>query len=292
MGRDKHELRRRRSKRRFVQIWHEVIESPAYQSLSVHAKATLVELCNRYNGVNNGRIPLSQREIGQRLRTGQHQAFRAMKDLAGHGLAIPERAGWFSPNHCHSTEWRITFQATDKPATNEFRNWKPASDAGAASLAQVRDEEPKKQNADAGAASPRCRSGITSATAKMNDRCRSGITSEESTDAGAASHVHSSQGVHPHTAAADASSAAQDRAPDPRMPKILAAAVEMVADGKTNEQIFAELDHIDATLAAAGCPLPSSARREVARAIAAARPTQTPPVKPNARGRAPAHRTP
>jgi hypothetical protein len=176
MGRDRHEVRRRRSKRRFVQIWHEVIESPAYQSLSVYAKATLVELCNRYNGVNNGRIPLSQREIAQRLRTGQHQASDAFDDLVEHGLIAEERPGWFSPDHCHSSEWRITFQATDKPATNEFRNWKSGSDAGAASLAQVRNESPKKQNADAGAASLRWRSGITSATAKMNDRCRSGIT--------------------------------------------------------------------------------------------------------------------
>src|SRR5215471_17929078 len=125
MGRDKHELRRRLSKRKFVQIWHEVIESPAYQSLSVYARAALVEICNRYNGGNNGKIAFSVREMAKRLRTGTKQARRATAEITERGLAIPERTGWFSPDHCHATEWRITFQATDKPATNEFRNWKP-----------------------------------------------------------------------------------------------------------------------------------------------------------------------
>jgi hypothetical protein len=74
------------------------------------------------------------------------------------------------------------------------------------------------------------------------------------------------------------------------MPKILAAAVEMVADGKTNEQIFAELDHIDATLAAAGCPLPSNARQEAASTVAAARHSNPATVGLNAHRRPAADR--
>jgi len=178
MGRDKHEKRRRHSKRKFVQIWHEVIQSPAYQSLSVYAKAALIEICDRYNGTNNGRISFSVREIAERLHTGRHQAHRAMADLEEHGLAIRERLGWFSPDHGHATEWRITFQPTEKPATNEYRTWKPP--------------EPKKQNPVAGAALLSRLSGDTSAPATMNYSHRSGDTRPEATGAAAGTHVDSS----------------------------------------------------------------------------------------------------
>jgi hypothetical protein len=292
MGRDKHEQRRRRSKKKFVQIWHEVIESAAYQSLSVYAKAALVEICNRYNGVNNGKIPFSLREMRKRLGTGQHQVAAALRALVEHGLIAVEHLGWFSSDHCHSTEWRITFQPTDKPATNEFRNWKPDSAAGAAALAQSHNQEPKKQNPAAGAAARRCRTGSTSAVAKMDDRCRSGSISDPPPDAGAAAHVHSSQGVDQHTGdlgdAGGGPAQPPNLSPDPRMSQILAAVAEMVADGATNELILVQLDQIVANLATAGRPLPSSARQEVADAVAAARRAQHAHCRANKHPRPPA----
>jgi hypothetical protein len=125
MGADKHLRRKQRSKKKFVQIWHEVIESPAYQSLSVYARAALVELCNRYNGGNNGKISFSVREMAERLDIGKNTACRAMQDLVDRLLAIPTRPGWFSTKHRQATEWRITFQPYNgTPPTNEFRNWR------------------------------------------------------------------------------------------------------------------------------------------------------------------------
>jgi hypothetical protein len=125
MGADKHQRRRQRSKKKFVQIWHEVIESPAYQSLSVCARAALIELCNRYNGRNNGKISFSVREMADRLNVGKNTANRALMELVQCCLADPVKPGWFSTKHRQATEWRITFQSTDRPPTNDHRSWTP-----------------------------------------------------------------------------------------------------------------------------------------------------------------------
>ena len=125
MGRDKHERRRHKSRRKFVQIWNEVIESPAYRSLSVAGAAALVQICNRYNGGNNGRISFSVREMAERLNVGKDRANRALTELVERRLLIPTRSGWFSNKHRQATEWRIPFQPTDQAPTNDHRNWKP-----------------------------------------------------------------------------------------------------------------------------------------------------------------------
>jgi hypothetical protein len=278
-GRDYHEQRRRRSKRKFVQIWHEVVQSPAFQSLSVYGVAALVYLCDRYNGVNNGRIPFSVGEMATRLRTGTKQARRALAEITDRGLALPARTGWFSPDHCHSTEWRITFQATNKPATNEFRNWAPTVVPGN-TVALTKKKFPVVSGETG--SGPR---EHTSATAKMNDSGPREHTSDQATVVPATPHVHSSQIVDQHTAAADASNAVQDRAIDPRMEQIRARVVGMVADGATDEAIYTELEVLQANLAGAGRPLPADARQIVADAIASARRANQTPTVPNAHQR-------
>jgi hypothetical protein len=183
MGRDYHEKRRRRSKRKFVQIWHDVVASPAYHSLSVYARAALIEICDRYHGTNNGKVPFSVREMAKRLRTGPRQASRALMDLVDRGVIAPERTGWFSPNHCHATEWRITFQATDRPATNDYRNWNPEHPMNSL----------QKQFPVSSGDAPGIPTGHTSGSAKMNDSIPTGHISGERAVSPQDTHIDSSQ---------------------------------------------------------------------------------------------------
>jgi len=126
MGGDPHGKKRRRSKRKFVQIFCDVIESPAYRSLSVYAVAALVQVCHRFNGANNGKISFSVREMAERLRTGPRQAGSAFKELSERGFLVATIKGWFSTKHRHATEWRLTFQhCNHQPPTKDYEKWQP-----------------------------------------------------------------------------------------------------------------------------------------------------------------------
>ena len=176
MGRDKHERRRHKSRRKFVQIWNEVIESPAYRSLSVAGAAALVQICNRYNGGNNGRISFSVREMAERLNVGKDRANRALTELVERRLLIPTRSGWFSNKHRQATEWRIPFQPTDQAPTNDHRNWKPG---------EIQNTVPKR-----GTHGPEGRD--TTRTAQRADGPQEWDTTDHATVPKRGTHVHCS----------------------------------------------------------------------------------------------------
>jgi DNA-binding transcriptional regulator YhcF (GntR family) len=126
MGGDFHRKKRRRSNRKFVQIFCDVIESPAYRSLSVYAVAALVQVCHRFNGANNGKISFSVREMAESLSTGPRQASSAFKELRERGFLVATTKGWFSTKHRHATEWRLTFQhCNHQPPTKDYEKWQP-----------------------------------------------------------------------------------------------------------------------------------------------------------------------
>jgi len=69
----------------------------------------LIEFCRRYDGKNNGRIPMSWRDLAGRLGCQKETAGFAIQDLVEHGLLTPMKKGWFSTEFRHATEWRLPF---------------------------------------------------------------------------------------------------------------------------------------------------------------------------------------
>ena len=79
-GRDRQE--------RYVKLRYWLLNSQAWNSLSGNARALYVELAQRYNGSNNGRIPYSVREAVRALHVSKATVSRLFRGLEDHGFII------------------------------------------------------------------------------------------------------------------------------------------------------------------------------------------------------------
>jgi hypothetical protein len=121
-------MKKRRFKgggRRFIQLYTNVKRSEAYHSLSVYARCALIELLDRYNGINNGMIGLGCRELAEALNCSRDTAAKALRELDDSGLARPLTSGAWRGKR--ATEWRLTFLRCDKTGEFPVSNWTPHS---------------------------------------------------------------------------------------------------------------------------------------------------------------------
>jgi hypothetical protein len=81
---------------RYVKLRHWLLNSQAWNSLSGNARALYVELAQRYNGSNNGRIPYSVREAVRALHVSKATVSRLFMELEDHGFVIRTKRGAFS----------------------------------------------------------------------------------------------------------------------------------------------------------------------------------------------------
>jgi hypothetical protein len=142
--------RKGRSKRRFIQLWTNVKRSEAYHSLSVYGRSALIELLDRYTGINNGMIGLGVRGLAVALDCSNDAAARALRELDDSGLARPVTGGLWKGKR--ATEWRLTFYVCNKTGELPITSW-PAH-------AQVYDEADTKVRLEGHKAS-KCPSGRT-----------------------------------------------------------------------------------------------------------------------------------
>ncbi len=105
-----------------------MLASPAWKSLSPPARCAYIEICNLYNGSNNGRIALSARTLADLLSVSRATAGRALLELENRGFIQVVREGGFNikSGARRSTEWRLTIQRCDvtgENATKAFMRW-------------------------------------------------------------------------------------------------------------------------------------------------------------------------
>jgi hypothetical protein len=112
---------RKTGKRQFVQLYRNIKRSTAYHNLSCTARAALIELIDRYNGINNGFIGLGVRELAHELGCGHSTAQRALRELDDAGLAQPTKLGAWRGKK--ATEWRLTFRLCNKTGELPINNW-------------------------------------------------------------------------------------------------------------------------------------------------------------------------
>jgi hypothetical protein len=98
--------------RQYVLLWRNVKRSAAYHGLSLAARATLIELMDRYNGSNNGFIGLGVRELSYELHCSKDTAGRALRELDDAKLAQPTKVGKWRGQK--ATEWRLVFEVCHK----------------------------------------------------------------------------------------------------------------------------------------------------------------------------------
>lgn len=150
VGRRRHQADHRADLRGkgFVGLPAAVLYSDAYASLSLWGRAVLVEILGRFNGYNNGKIALSQRELAERLGTSNFRRISmATAELFVAGfIDVAVEGKW---KQRHARQFRLTFITTgDGPpyraATNDYLAFSRADTASA-------DERP---SADTGSATP------------------------------------------------------------------------------------------------------------------------------------------
>ena len=113
--------RRRKSGRRFLQLWMNVKRSAAYHSLGLPARCALFEVLERFNGINNGFIGLGVRELAGALKCSRDTAARALHELDDAGLVRPTQVGVWRGRR--ATEWRLMFYRCDKTGDLPILNW-------------------------------------------------------------------------------------------------------------------------------------------------------------------------
>lgn len=93
MARRHNKTGRSRKSVRFVMLEHYLLDSLAWRSLSLPAKASYIEIAQRYVPGNNGRIGMSARALADRLPISRQTAQRALSELVAKGFIEATKLG-------------------------------------------------------------------------------------------------------------------------------------------------------------------------------------------------------
>lgn len=96
----------------FIRIPKAAYDSPAFRSLRSVEVAVLLLLASKFNGHNNGALPLGIREAARRCHCSASTAHRALAGLQETGLIALTYRGHMVPEIGRPdapTQWRISF---------------------------------------------------------------------------------------------------------------------------------------------------------------------------------------
>jgi len=112
---------------------HFLLKSEAWKSLTPVPRALFVEVAQRWNGFNNGRIGLGIREAGQAIHVKHTTACSAFRVLQERGFLVLTRDSSFDQKRL-AREWRVTafplgdYRQPTAPPTREFARWRLPSE--------------------------------------------------------------------------------------------------------------------------------------------------------------------
>ena len=109
---------------------HFLLKSEAWASLSPVERALYIEVAQRWNGFNNGKIGLGIREAGKAIDVKHTTAGEAFRVLQERGFLVLTRNSSFDQKRL-AREWRVTafpmgdYRNPTARSTNEFARWRP-----------------------------------------------------------------------------------------------------------------------------------------------------------------------
>jgi hypothetical protein len=140
------------SKERYVMLRYWLLNSAAWNSLPGNARALYIEITQRYNGSNNGRIPYSLREAVKALHVSQGIAHYLLGILQDRGFIICTKRGAFSLKTTKdASEWLLTEYNCDHPpahATKNFMRWNGDFESASQFRGRKGERRPKMTDAD------------------------------------------------------------------------------------------------------------------------------------------------
>lgn len=120
-----------RSGHKFVMLRHDIMDSLAYRALSAPARCVLHEIIRRYNGNNNGEIPLSCREAADLVNVSKDTAGKAFTQLIDAGFIKENSDNFQYVINRQSRRWGLTYEGMNNTLpTNEWKKFKSWSDFG------------------------------------------------------------------------------------------------------------------------------------------------------------------
>jgi hypothetical protein len=113
---------------RHVRLYHWMMQTAAWKSLSGNQRAIYIEMSSRYHGSNNGRIHFSAREAAAALHIGKTTAARDLTVLQDRGFIVAATRGGFNvkDKQRQATEWRLSEfndDVTGALPSKEFARW-------------------------------------------------------------------------------------------------------------------------------------------------------------------------
>ena len=102
-------------------MYSNVKRSDAYHSLSALARCAMIEVLDKYTGINNGMIVMSVRDFAERLNCSPDSASRALRDLDDAGLVRPMEIGTLKGRR--ASTYRLTFYRCDKTGELPTTHW-------------------------------------------------------------------------------------------------------------------------------------------------------------------------
>lgn len=98
---------------RYINIYHALLNTPAWEQMTPLGKAAFIECMRFFNGSNNGRIAISSRSLADKLGVGKSTAARAIEELLSRGFLRLSKASDFSKKRLAS-EYRFTHLVCNK----------------------------------------------------------------------------------------------------------------------------------------------------------------------------------
>lgn len=113
-----------RSKGLFIMLRHDMMDSPAWLALSPTARCVWLEVMRRFNGMNNGSIPLSCRDVSRRLGISKDTAVKAFNALMTAGFIRVGKSSSFDLKTKTSRLWILTHESHNgRSPTADWRRW-------------------------------------------------------------------------------------------------------------------------------------------------------------------------
>ena len=107
---------------RFIAMPYSMFESVNYKTLSSRERDVLMLFKHRFNGINNGEIHLTSREIAKWYECSKSTAHKAIVNLYERGFIKPHKFGHFADRV--ATTWILTFERYgNNPPTNEWKSF-------------------------------------------------------------------------------------------------------------------------------------------------------------------------
>jgi hypothetical protein len=115
---------------RFTQLHEYMQNTAAWSTLKPQDRAVYIEVARVYNGLNNGSLARSVRQLADGANINKDTAGRCLKTLVERGFLECATPGGFNRKVPHAAEWRLTVYRCDRTGalpTKAFMKWQPQS---------------------------------------------------------------------------------------------------------------------------------------------------------------------